>query len=117
MYLFWWIAYIVPLLMILAGCVGVRYRSPQRKLTEEQQAFANRQLRHMLWQFGMVFAALAFMVMRTVRLVPLGIQHWIAYGIVFLEILGVLLTVIPMERAIRAQFDDENNAEGDLNEN
>ena len=117
MYLFWWIAYIVPLLMVLAGCVGVRYRSPQRKLTEEQQAFANRQLRHMLWQFGLVFAAMAFMVMRSVRLVPLGVQRWIAYGFVFLEILGVLLTVIPMERAISAQFGEQNDIEGELDEN
>lgn len=117
MFWFWWIAYVVPLLMVIAGCTGIRYRSPRRVLTEEQRSFANGQLRHMLWQFGLVFAAMAFMVMRSVRLVPLGVQRWIAYGVVFLEILGVLLTVIPMERAISAQFGEQNDIEGELDEN
>ncbi len=122
MFSIWWSAYIVPVLMVLAGFIGSRlpanrYRSPYGKLSQEQQEFADCQLFHMLRQFGFVFAALAFMVMRSVRLIPLEIQRWLVYGFILLEIVSIVLMVIPVERAIRAQFNnDTENTEGDSNE-
>ena len=43
-------------------------------------------MRHMLWQFGLAFAALSFMVMQSVRLLPEGLQQWLLYGAVVLEV-------------------------------
>ena len=112
----WWPAFIVPVLMILGGLLpGLRYRSPGGALDKERQRFADRQMRHMLWQFGLAFAALSFMVMQSVRLLPEGLQQWLLYGTVVLEVLGVLLMTLPIERALKAQFDEESDEnKGDL---
>ena len=108
----WWPAFVVPVLMVLAGLLGryipgFHYHSPNGVLDEERQKFADRQLFHMLWQFGIAFAALAFMVMRSVCLMPENVQQWLMYGAFALEALGVVLLVLPIERALQAQFDEE----------
>ena len=112
----WWPAFIVPVLMILGGLLpGLHYRSPGGALDEERQRFADRQMRHMLWQFGLAFAALSFMVMQSVRLLPEGLQQWLLYGAVAMEVLGVLLMTLPIERALKEQFDEESDEnKGDL---
>ncbi len=112
----WWPAFIVPVLMILGGLLpGLHYRSPGGALDEERQRFADRQMRHMLWQFGLAFAALSFMVMQSVRLLPEGLQQWLLYGAVAMEVLGVLLMALPIERALKEQFDEESDEnKGDL---
>ena len=112
----WWPAFIVPVLMIIGGLLGryipgLRYRSPGGKLTDEKQRFADNQLFHMLWQFGFAFAALAFMVMCSVRLMSENGQHWLLYGAVVLEVLGVLLMALPIERALQAEFEEETQAD------
>ena len=106
----WWPAFIVPVLMILGGLLpGLHYRSPGGALDEERQRFADGQMRRMLWQFGLVFAALSFMVMQSVRLLPEELQQWLLYGAVVLEVLGVLLMALPIERMIQTQFDEESD--------
>ena len=112
----WWPVFIVPVLMVLGGLLPfVHYRSPGGVLDEERQHFADNQLHHMLWQFGLAFAAIAFMVMQSVRLVPEGLQQWLLYGVVVLEVAGVLLMALPIERALKAQFDEDRDEEkGDL---
>lgn len=111
----WWPAFVVPVLMILGGLLpGLHYRSPGGTLDEERQRFADGQLHRMLWQFGLAFAALSFMVMQSVRLLPMGLQQWLLYGAVVLEVLGVLLMALPIERMLKAQFDEESDEnEGD----
>ena len=110
----WWPAFVVPVLMIVCGLLGrwipgVHYRSPRGMLEEEQQRFADEQLRHILWQFGFAFTALSFMVMQSVRLMPETLQKWLMYGAVVLEVLGVLLMAMPIERVLKAQFDEETD--------
>ena len=112
----WWPAFIVPVLMVLCGLLPfVHYRSPGGTLDEERQRFADNQLHHMLWQFGLAFMAIAFMVMQSVRLMPDLLQQWLVYGAVVLEVLGVLLMAMPIERAIKTQFGEDCDEEkGDL---
>ena len=112
----WWPAFIVPLLMILGGLLpGLHYRIPNATLDEERQRFADAQMHHMLWQFGLAFAALSFMVMQSLRLMPEGLQQWLLYGAVALEVLGVILMALPIERALKAQFDEDHDEEkGDI---
>ena len=116
MFHIWWPTFIVPVLMILGGLLGrhipgLHYPSPKGKLEEKRQRFADEQLYHMLWQFGFAFAALAFMVMCSVRLMPEGGQQWMVYGALVLEVLGVLLMALPIERAMQTEFDEETHAD------
>ena len=51
---------------------------------------------------------------QSVRLLPMGLQQWLLYGAVVLEVLGVLLMALPIERMLKAQFDEESDEnEGD----
>lgn len=111
----WWPAFLVPVLMFLCGILPfVHYRSPGGALDAARQDFADKQLRHMLWRFGLAFAALAFMVMQSVRLLPLGWQRGLLCAAVAVEILGALLMHFPVEGAIKEHFDNDiQQDEGD----
>ena len=87
MFSIWWPAFLLPLAMVLGGVAGGvlpgrKYRGPRGVLPSEEQREADRVFCRFLWQFGLVYAALAFMVMRTVRLVSLNGQRWFLIGAV-----------------------------------
>ena len=111
----WWPAFLVPVLMTIGGFLPfVHYRSPGGALDGERQAFADRQMHHMLRQCGLAFAALAFMVMRSVCLLPEEVQRWLLYAAVAVEVLGALLMAMPIERALKMQFEEDTQQdEGD----
>ena len=114
MWILWWPAFLVPAWMLL-GCVipWIHYVSPFGSLDSEKQAFADRQLRQMLWRFGLVFAALSFMTMQSVRLMPLTGQKWLACGIMILQAIAELLLVLPIEKAIAHFSEEPPDNEGD----
>ena len=108
MFSIWWPAFLLPLAMVLGGVAGGvlpgrKYRGPRGVLPSEEQREADRVFCRFLWQFGLVYAALAFMVMRTVRLVSLSGQRWFLIGAVAVEIIGAALMVIPVERTLQAR--------------
>lgn len=86
MFYIWWPAYIVPGLMVLAGFAG-----------------------QLLRQFGLVFAALSFMIMRSVRLVASSSQQILLYIAVILQIIGAVALILPVERNLKAYFDDQED--------
>lgn len=109
MFSIWWPAFLLPLAMVIAGIVGGavpgrKYRGPRGALPPEEQHEADRVFCRFLWQFGLVYAALAFMVMRTVRLLSLSGQRWFLIGAVAVEIIGAALMIIPVERTLHALF-------------
>ena len=103
MFSIWWPVFLLPLAMVLGGVAGGvlpgrKYRGPRGVLPSEEQREADRVFCRFLWQFGLVYAALAFMVMRTVRLVSLSGQRWFLIGAVAVEIIGAALTEICAQR-------------------
>ena len=115
MLLLWWPAFLVPALMLL-GCVlpGVHYISPFDRLDSEMQAFADHQQRQLLWRIGLAFAALSFMTMQSVRLMPLSGQKWLVCGLMILQAIGELLLTLPIEKAIAQEFNEKrSDNEGD----
>ena len=109
----WWPAYIVPGLMVLAGFAGQllpgrKYRSPQGPLAPERQKFADG-LFLKLRQSGLVFAALSFMIMRSVRLIASTGQQILLYIAVILQIIGAVALILPVERNLKAYFDDQED--------
>lgn len=114
MFYIWWPTYIAPGLMVLAGFAGRllpgrKYRSPQGPLAPERQKFADALLLKLLWQFGLAFAALSFMIMRSVRLMDSGAQHILLYIAVILQIIGTMALILPVERNLKAYFDDQED--------
>ena len=114
MFYIWWPAYIVPGLMVLAGFAGQllpgrKYRSPQGPLAPERQKFADSLFLKLLRQSGLVFAALSFMIMRSVRLMSSDGQQILLYIAVILQIIGAVALILPVERNLKAYFDDQED--------
>ena len=63
----------------------------------------------LLRQFGVVFAALSFMIMRSVRLVASSSQQILLYIAVILQIIGAVALILPVERNLKAYFDDQED--------
>ena len=112
----WWSVFLIPALMLLYAALARLlplkriYPSPW-PLSARQQRFADEMLRRMLWQFALALAALAFMIMQSLRLLPMATQQFVSYGIIVLQLLAVTAMVIPIERALRNQPDEEETME------
>ncbi|MEI3122577.1 MAG: 4-(cytidine 5'-diphospho)-2-C-methyl-D-erythritol kinase [Oscillospiraceae bacterium] len=112
MFSIWWPAFLLPLAMVLGGVAGgvlpggstaaraacFRLRSSARRTGCSAASSGS----------SVAYAALAFMVMRTVRLVSLSGQRWFLIGAVAVEIIGAALMVIPVERTLHALFGEDS---------
>ena len=112
----WWSVFLIPALMLLYAALArllplKRIYPGFRPLSARQQRFADEMLRRMLWQFALALAALAFMIMQSLRLLPMATQQFVSYGIIVLQLLAVTAMVIPIERALRNQPDEEETME------
>ena len=63
----------------------------------------------LLRQSGPVFAALSFMIMRSVRLMAITGQQILLYIAVILQIIGAVALILPVERNLKAYFDDQED--------
>lgn len=109
----WWPTFLLPALMVLAGLLGRflpgrKYRSPAGALSQERQRFADELLLKLLWQVGLTFAVLSFMVMRSVCLMEQDAQQIVAYVLLGVELIGAVALVLPVERSLKAHFDGED---------
>ena len=112
----WWSVFLIPALMLLYAALArllplKRIYPGFRPLSARQQRFADEMLRRMLWQFALALAALSFMIMQSLRLLPMATQQFVSYGIIVLQLLAVTAMVIPIERALRNQPDEEETME------
>lgn len=118
MILIWWPALLLPALMVLCGLLGRflpgrKYRSPVGLLSPERQRFADGLLLKLLWQVGLTFAALSLMVMRSVCLMAQGTQRILLYVLLVVEVAGNVALILPVERSLKAHFDEEESYDAD----
>lgn len=90
-------------------CRAPSTASPLGPLTKERQEFADRLLLKLLWQFGLAFAALSFMIMRSVRLMGSSGQQILLYIAIILQIIGAFALILPVERNMKAYFDEQED--------
>ena len=94
----WWSVFLIPALMLLYAALArllplKRIYPGFRPLSARQQRFADEMLRRMLWQFALALAALSFMIMQSLRLLPMATQQFVSYGIIVLQLLAVTAMV------------------------
>ena len=78
-------------------------------MAPERQKFADSLFLKLLRQSGPVFAALSFMIMRSVRLMAITGQQILLYIAVILQIIGAVALILPVERNLKAYFDDQED--------
>lgn len=95
----------------LCGAAAAGPEIPQSPgpLAPERQKFADGLFLKLLRQSGLVFAALSFMIMRSVRLMSSDGQQILLYIAVILQIIGAVALILPVERNMKAYFDDQED--------
>ena len=93
----------------LCGAAAAGPEIPQGPLAPERQKFADSLFLKLLRQSGPVFAALSFMIMRSVRLMAITGQQILLYIAVILQIIGAVALILPVERNLKAYFDDQED--------
>lgn len=106
----WWSGFVVPVCMVLGGvCWKAIKRLPYRRkeeLTAEQLRFARDTFCRTLWQIGLAWAALTFMVMRSVRLLDVLPQEIMTAAVLLLQLLSTKLVEPAVRRALTDKFGD-----------
>ena len=107
MFSVWWIGFIFAAVMVVFGLL---YFPPYKRHAEwvgERRVFAAKTFYRLLWQEGLLFAALTFMLMRsTVRMSVRG-QTVIVGVLLVLMIVSILLLDIPVTHAVEEKFGEQ----------
>lgn len=105
MFSLWWPTMLIPAWMLICGILGNRiknnrHRSTGGPLSADQQAFADRQRHQLLLIYSLVFAGAAAVVMRFSAALSEGVQRGFMLVVIILQVAGVGLLSIPVERAL-----------------
>ncbi|MBQ3534869.1 MAG: hypothetical protein IJA56_06915 [Clostridia bacterium] len=113
----WWPTLLIPAWMLLCGILGKRlknnhHRSTSGPLSDDQQAYADRQRYQIMLIYSFVFAGAAAAVMRLASGLAEGTQRIFMFVVIMLETIGVGLLSIPVDRAVN-EYILEQQKKGD----
>ena len=107
MMIVWWPGFLASLLLFFYGLV---HFPPYKKHTdwpEEKRVFAKKTFYRLVWQMGLLFAALCFMLMRSTRMMSTTGQY-IVLGVVLVVMAAAILFIdIPVSRAVAEEFGED----------
>ena len=108
MFSIWWLGFIPAVVYILGGVLHL----PKHFRWYENDAPEKREYAYQLtwrycWQFGLLFAALSFMLMRsTIRMASTG-QYILLGVLLVVEIAAVWFLYIPVKREVEEKFGEQ----------
>jgi len=113
---YWWTAFLIPLVMVLLGLLFSRfppkkinglvgYRTSRSMKSQEAWDFANAMAARLMWQTGLAYGTLAFLLMWSFRRMPANGQGIFSMVFELIEVAGVILLLVPVERALKENFD------------
>ncbi|MEA5143736.1 MAG: SdpI family protein [Oscillibacter sp.] len=117
MFIYWWSTFLIPLLMVLLGLLFSRfppkkingwagYRTSRSMKSQEAWDFANAMAARLMWQTGLAYGTLAFLLMRSFRRMSAGGQGILSVVFELIEVAGLVLLILPVERALKENFDE-----------
>lgn len=105
----WWIGFLTAAIMVLYGLLHFPPYKRHQDWPEERRAFAARTFYRLVWQEGLLFAALTFMLMRsTVRMSVTG--QYVLLGILLVLLAAAVLFLdIPVRHAVEQEFGEDTD--------
>ena len=104
MFSIWWIGLFAAAIMVIYGLLHFPPYKRHQDWPEERRNFAAKTFYRLVWQEGLLFAALTFMLMRsTVRMSARG-QTVIVGVLLMVMIVSILLLDIPVTNAVKEKF-------------
>ncbi|MBQ0037224.1 MAG: hypothetical protein KBS74_00980 [Clostridiales bacterium] len=108
MFYIWWPGFLAALLVFFCGLVHL---PPYKKHTDwpaEKQSCAAKAFYRLLWQMGLLFAALCFMLMRSTRMMSTTGQYILLGVLLVVMAAAVLFIDVPVRNAVEQEFDGED---------
>ena len=107
MFFIWWPGFLASALLVVYGLVHFPPYKKHKDWPEKCRFFAAKTFYRLVWQEGLLFAALTFMLMRsTVRMNTTG--QYVIMGIMFVVMaVAILLIDIPVTHAVEEKFGEE----------
>lgn len=110
----WYLGFAPAIVYIVGGLLRMpRKLSGYKKLFEEQDEekcdYACKVAWRYIWQFGLLFVALTFMLMRSTRLMDEMGQMIILGVLLVVEIAAMCFLYIPVERAVKEKFGEDTD--------
>ena len=107
MFPIWWIGFAPAAVMVVFGLLHFPPYKRHPEWVGERRDFAAKTSYRLVWQEGLLFAALNFMLMRsTVRMSARG-QTVIVGVLLVVMIVSILLLDIPVTHAVEEKFGEE----------
>ena len=104
MFSIWWIGLFAAAVMVVFGLLHFPPYKRHPEWLGERRDFAAKTFYRLVWQEGLLFAALCFMLMRsTVRMSARG-QTVIVGVLLMVMIVSILLLDIPVTNAVKEKF-------------
>lgn len=107
MFSVWWIGFLASAVMVFDGIIHFPPYKKHGDWPEEKRTFAANAFYRLVWQEGLFFAAMTFMLMRSlVRMSTTG--QYVALGIMLVVMAAAILLIdIPVRRAVAEEFGEE----------
>ena len=107
MFSIWWIGFIFSAVMVVFGLLHFPPHKRHSDWVGERRDFAAKTFYRLMWQEGLQFAALTFMLMRsTVRMSTTG-QYVILGVMLVILAAAILLLDIPVTKAVEEKFGEQ----------
>ena len=107
MFPIWWLGFVPAVVMVVFGLLHFPPYKRHPEWVGERRNFAAKTSYRLVWQEGLLFAALTFMLMRsTVRMSARG-QTVIVGVLLVVMIVSILLLDIPVTNAVKEKFGEE----------
>ena len=104
----WWIGFLAAAIMVIYGLLHFPPYKRHQDRPEERRAFAAQTFYRLVWQEGLLFAALTFMLMRsTIRMSVTG--QYVMLGILLVLLAAALLFLdSPVRHAVEQEFGESD---------
>ena len=107
MFPIWWIGFAPAVVMVVFGLLHFPPYKRHPEWVGERRDFAAKTSYRLVWQEGLLFAALTFMLMRsTVRMSTTG-QYVILGVMLVILAAAILLLDIPVTKAVEEKFGEQ----------
>lgn len=106
----WYLGFAPAIVYIVGGLLRLPRRCPRfDKYDGEKYDYACKLSWRYSWQLGLLFTALTFMLMRSVRLMTEMGQMIILGILLVVEIAAMWFSYIPVERAVKEKFGEDTD--------
>lgn len=107
MFTIWWVGFLASALLVLYGLLHFPPYKRHQDWPKERRVFAAKMFYRLVWQEGLLFLALSFMLMRsTIRMSTTG-QYVILGVMLVVMACAILLIDIPVMRAVAEEFGED----------